>query len=231
MKVLLIIILSISAMAANAAPVVWNHGVEMQSPTDGTLTISATIEPGWHIYGFEVPDGGPIPTTISLAADSALTWTSDIVVSMPPTDIIDRLFHLKLACWEGTVTFSRNFHLPQGSSATITGGVRYMACDRQRCGEPTTHHIALIVGDVNDTDRLDAVATNTDHKNVGIHSTPPDSIPIAPSVLITEAAVKISVAQYLTMVGIALVAGGLGGMIAAWIFIRRKNLKANKTKQ
>lgn len=231
MKVLLTIIFAISVMVANAAPVVWNQAVEMKSPTDGTLTISAAIEPGWHIYGFEVPDGGPIPTSISLAADSALTWTSDIVASTPPTEIIDRLFHLKLACWENTVTFTRTFHLPQGRAAAITGSVRYMACDRQRCGEPTTHHIALTVGELRDTGRLDSVAPRPDRKSVGIHTAPTDSISGEPSVKIAEDTAKISVAQYLTLAGIALAAGALGGMLAAWIFTRRKNSKANKTKQ
>ena len=48
---------SLSAQILN--PVRWEVSSEMTSPTEGVIRYSATIEPGWHLYGTTLPDGGP----------------------------------------------------------------------------------------------------------------------------------------------------------------------------
>ncbi len=45
-------------------PVVWDTSVEKINESDFNLIISATIEDGWHLYAQNVPEGGPIATSI-----------------------------------------------------------------------------------------------------------------------------------------------------------------------
>jgi hypothetical protein len=36
------------------------------------LTLKADIEPGWHLYALDQPEGGPIPTSIKVTDEKAL---------------------------------------------------------------------------------------------------------------------------------------------------------------
>ena len=45
-------------------PVSWETSVKKINASEFELLISAEIEEGWHLYSQNVPDGGPIPTTI-----------------------------------------------------------------------------------------------------------------------------------------------------------------------
>ncbi len=51
-------------------PVSWETSVKKISDSDFELVISASIEEGWHLYSQNVPEGGPIPTSIKITEDS-----------------------------------------------------------------------------------------------------------------------------------------------------------------
>ena len=50
-------------------PVKWETTTEKISDTEFDLIITATIDKGWHLYSKNVPEDGPIPTTISFEED------------------------------------------------------------------------------------------------------------------------------------------------------------------
>jgi hypothetical protein len=53
-------------------PVSWNFSQEKAGDNQYELKISATIDSGWAIYGTDLPEGGPIPTSIEFAEKSWL---------------------------------------------------------------------------------------------------------------------------------------------------------------
>ena len=60
-------------------PVQWSLSSDVEKAPPGTtvsLHLTATMEPGWHLYSLTTPKGGPIPTTVSLAENPALESTS-----------------------------------------------------------------------------------------------------------------------------------------------------------
>ena len=74
------ILLSIALLAATSAfaqdPTKWRlsttqpAGQTVKTGATADVVLSADIEPGWHLYALDQPDGGPIPTTIKSAADA-----------------------------------------------------------------------------------------------------------------------------------------------------------------
>ena len=66
---LLLAILLAFVSAVNAqklTPITWDASVTANSTDNATVTISAKIEKGWHLYGFNLPDDGPNSTAIVL---------------------------------------------------------------------------------------------------------------------------------------------------------------------
>ena len=58
----LIVVMAIGMTMTAQSPVRWRTSVTMTSPTEGEITIKALISDGWHLYGLEMPQGGPKAT-------------------------------------------------------------------------------------------------------------------------------------------------------------------------
>ena len=65
----LFVLLLLAAVAQSQIlkPVTWTTSTEKVNASEFDLVITAEIDPGWHLYSQNVPDGGPIPTTISFS--------------------------------------------------------------------------------------------------------------------------------------------------------------------
>ena len=42
----------------------WSHSVEDKSPTEKIIVFTAKLKGDWHLYGTELPSGGPTPTAL-----------------------------------------------------------------------------------------------------------------------------------------------------------------------
>ena len=51
-----------STLRSFADAVTWSRSVEDKSPTEKVLVFTATVKDPWHLYGTELPKGGPTPT-------------------------------------------------------------------------------------------------------------------------------------------------------------------------
>ena len=104
---------SLQGLAQSVSPIEWRISVKMTSEKEGTLTMKATIEPGWHLYGTELPDGGPKPTVFDLSGSQGIQFEGTITPSFSPKEVNDKLFGMKLNWWD-------------------------MSCDSQTCMPPKT---------------------------------------------------------------------------------------------
>ena len=53
------------AQAQIENPIKWKVDFNTTSDTEAEIVFSATVEKGWHLYSTNIPDGGPVPTTIN----------------------------------------------------------------------------------------------------------------------------------------------------------------------
>lgn len=137
--------LIISMMSAVAqTPVKWRTSVEMKSSTVGVLTVKAIITDGWHLYGTNIPDGGPKATVLDFSDSKGVKFTSEFKSSVKPTEKMDEMFGIKLSWWASNVTFTRKFKLTgKKTDATINGKISYMACNDENCMPPKTESVTL----------------------------------------------------------------------------------------
>ena len=61
-------------------------------------TLTATIQPGWHMYSLTTPKGGPNPTTVTLADNPAIAGLK--IFQPKPTSQMDTAFKLVTETFE-----------------------------------------------------------------------------------------------------------------------------------
>lgn len=154
MKTFRLFILALAGLLAYAAsaqqpeanpPVRWRTIVRMTSPNEGTVTFKALIEPGWHLYGLELPQGGPRPTRFDLGESTGIEFTSPVTPSREPVSTDDPMFGLTLSWWDANVNFTAPFRLTGEGTPTVKAAISYMACDGNTCRPPKTERISAPV--------------------------------------------------------------------------------------
>ncbi len=135
-------LVTLSALAQMVQPVQWSKSVRMTDDRHGTVTLTATIDDGWHLYGTDLPDGGPIPTSFEWKSLKGVKLLGNPKPGSKPHEQMDPTFDMKLRWWTGKVTFSQPFEATD-PSFSLDGSIRYMACNDVTCTAPTTEPINL----------------------------------------------------------------------------------------
>lgn len=146
-KISLILVVLLSSLFSMSAqkPIKWRSNVKMTSETEGVVTIKAIIEPGWHLYGMQIPSGGPKATKIDLTSSEGVKFVGNITPSIAPKKVYDKTFDLNLNWWDQNVTFTQKFKVTSKKSAKIVGVISYMGCNDQTCSPPSTQSINIVV--------------------------------------------------------------------------------------
>lgn len=148
--VLLSLLLSAAIAAGAQAPagataVKWRTSVCMTSPTEGTVTVRAIISDGWHLYGMQIPDGGPKATSLDFGASTGVEFLGHTAAEPAPATARDEAFGMNLQWWEGRVAFSRRFRVKDAAKARIGIKITYMCCNGANCLPPRTENISAPV--------------------------------------------------------------------------------------
>jgi len=104
----------------------------------GRLFITATIKPGWYIYQYSKtrPKTGPRPTEIFVDSSADFELSGDFQAYPPAKRKRDPGFQVMVDYHEGTVTWHAPLRLAEGvdpARLSITGTVKYQACDPNNC--------------------------------------------------------------------------------------------------
>jgi thiol:disulfide interchange protein len=100
------------------------------------LDLTATIQPGWHLYSPTTPPGGPIITQIKLVTNPALV--SSEVYRPQPVSKLDPNFQIKTETYTGRVTFLLQV-VPAASASgqvPVESSMRYQVCSDVSCLPP-----------------------------------------------------------------------------------------------
>lgn len=135
---LLVSIMSVAmAMAQqNVNPVRWRMSVKMNTATEGTITMRATIEQGWHLYGTTLPEDGPHPTKFDFSKSVGITLTGNLTPTREPMTKLDEMFGLELNYWNTEIEFTQRFKVTDASKATVEAVISFMSCNDENCMPP-----------------------------------------------------------------------------------------------
>lgn len=145
---LLLAVLSLNGQIFD--PVVWQFSYEQRETGVYEVVISATISEGSHIYGMDVPEGGPIPTSIIFNESSDYSIEGEIVEVIPPVEKFDEAFGFNIKSYSKKVEF-RQLIKARSGKFTLTGMVEYMACNNISCSPPKEVEFSLVFGGKSDS--------------------------------------------------------------------------------
>jgi thiol:disulfide interchange protein DsbD len=139
-----------SARDGQDDPVQWSARVITTSLRPGgafDVAITAVAEEDWHVYSVTQGPGGPVPTTIDIAARPPFARAGAIRGPEPVT-AFDPNFEIKTETYAGTFTLVLPVRLAAdaaGSGARLRIEVGFQACTNRLCLPPKTVTLAVPV--------------------------------------------------------------------------------------
>lgn len=140
MKIWSVVLLTLLAAGATAQvrnPIKWTYESKKIDAKNYELTITATIDPGWHIYTIDHKADIGVATSFSFNKNPLGELKGGVKTSAKPKKSKDPSTGEMVAFYEGKVVFTQAVALKSAVKTTYTGTVEFMACDDKMCLPPT----------------------------------------------------------------------------------------------
>lgn len=127
-------LLGLNLSAQVVSPVKWSFDQKKISDKEIELKFNAVIDAGWHLYGTDLPDGGPVSTSIKFTTDSVNYQLSGSLISLAtPIKQFDKIFNLELSYYANEAHFTRKVKILTDRPFTIKGSIEYQSCNDETC--------------------------------------------------------------------------------------------------
>lgn len=133
-------------------PTDWKFSLEDKGNGEIELVANVAIKQGWYIYGTDIPDGGPYPTSLSIDKIAGAV----AVGNFEPKDSklksgYDAIFEMTIGSYENTAKFVQRFKVTDKQKFTLEGDVRSQACNGSECTPPLPDDFAFKSSDLPQT--------------------------------------------------------------------------------
>lgn len=108
-----------------------------QDGQDVTLIFKAVVDDGWHVYDTELPEGGPVKTSIVFADSSLFEFAGELGKEPRPEEVFDKNFNMMIKYFSHQVVLTQKIKLKDANTASIKGYVEFMSCNDETCTPPT----------------------------------------------------------------------------------------------
>lgn len=145
---LLIVTVLITITAAVAQihnPVKWEVASKKINSTEAVVFIKATIQSGWHIYGQNVPDGGPVPTSFTFNKSNDYSLNGATIPTTKAKSKFEDVFKMNVPYFNQEVVFQQKIKLNNKKATTVSGVVEFMACDKTQCLPPDEYAFKVTI--------------------------------------------------------------------------------------
>lgn len=145
-------------------PVKWSFESK-QDGLEATLIFKANIEEGWHLYDTELPEGGPIRTSINFSDSTLFEFIGGLIKEPLPTEFFDKTFNMKLGYFSKEAVLTQKIKLKGNEKVDIKGFVEFMSCNDETCTPPTeadfTFSLNAEIANAADNPETTSVSTET----------------------------------------------------------------------
>lgn len=155
-----LLFISIQAFSQVLEPVKWSFDFK-QEGEDVQLIFKATIEDQWHLYDTDLPDGGPVPTSIHYSDTSRFVLVGNLQKTPAPTEKFDETFQMDLRFFSKQVELVQPIRLKTDQPFELSGYVEFMCCDDETCLPPTEADFSF---QINEKDESAASSTDANEE-------------------------------------------------------------------
>lgn len=130
-------LLSTTLFSQVLAPVKWSFSVKEAGNCEAELTLTATIEKGWHLYSQKPVEDGPVPTTFTFIKSASYELAGK---TKEPKGITkhEPVFGADLTFFEHEAVFTQKIKIKSEKDFVVKGSLEFMVCDDGRCLPPET---------------------------------------------------------------------------------------------
>lgn len=190
---LLTVLIILLGSKAFSAPVSWTFKLIDKGNGEIALQADAIISNGWHLYGTEIPEGGPYPTSLSIDEVKGATAVGNFHATTKAIKVFDKIFEMEVTYFDNKATFVQNFKVSDKNSFVLKGDIRAQACNDTECTPPIPNDFSFTASDlpagvtvakeVKTPQSSDIVSTDTKPTaETTVEESLPDSSSINPSI-------------------------------------------------
>lgn len=143
----------------------WKSEIVKTGDNTAELRFVGKIKDKWHIYGLNIPDGGPTATAVKFETLKNVKPLGSLY-SIPKEEVYrDKAFDMDLSVLHGNITLVQKVEVSDFQTFAASGYIKYMACTDETCTPPQNWDFSII-GSVNgeaassDATKVDSVATS-----------------------------------------------------------------------
>lgn len=162
----LLLLTGVQLFAQILEPVKWTFESK-QVGQETTLVFKATIEEGWHLYDIDLPEGGPIKTSIHFTDSTLFDFIGELSKEPLPTEVFDKTFNMKLGYFSKQAVLTQKIKLKTEGETEIKGFVEFMSCNDETCTPPTEVEFTFSLNSSQDSkaETTPAVTADTNQKS------------------------------------------------------------------
>jgi len=135
--IIAVLLLTINVFSQIYEPVKWSFKLNTTSATTADIQLKATIDEGWHLYGLNIPQGGPKATSIVFDNIKNAEKIGEIQAPSKLHKAHDVNFDMDLNWYADEAIFVQKIKFKDPSSVKINGYVEFMSCNDESCLPPT----------------------------------------------------------------------------------------------
>src|SRR5687768_12412714 len=130
------------AMAQN--PVSWTFTSKKTGDKEYELRMTATIQPGWHLYSQSQPeDAIAQPTTFNFNSNPLLNFEGKVKELGKLEKYKDEKLDISANQYSNKVDFVQRVKIKGKAKTNVTGKLEYQTCDDKKCLPPKTVNFSI----------------------------------------------------------------------------------------
>ncbi len=124
-------------------PVKWSIEHKKINSTSGELIIKAKIDEGWHLYGLNIPEGGPKATEIVIKELQNAKKVGKLTPKSKLVTAYDSSFEMDLNWYKDEAVFVQKISYQDAKAVYANVTVGYMVCNDMNCLPPTEETLTI----------------------------------------------------------------------------------------
>lgn len=125
-------------------PVRWSVDVRRVDTQLWHVELEASLDEGWHVYAQDIPEGGPVPTSLRISVSQGGRVVGEPEWIGERHELFDSVFEMNVAWYEDSLKIIVPIEVER-SPVEVSLEVEYMACDNARCLPPTTEQFTVVL--------------------------------------------------------------------------------------
>ncbi len=126
-------------------PIKWEYSVKKIDKKNVELTITASIQEKWHLYGQYSEPAGGIPLSFSIEKSDNYEIVEKFVAQQKPHKEYDDIMQANVQYFEKTVSFTQKVILKTKKDFVIEGTLEGQACSTEGLCIPLSEKFKIII--------------------------------------------------------------------------------------